>query len=105
MLRQPPTPTRPDPLFPYLSRVRSGAYTRHPNNFVEAWMWWAYFFLALVHPWGLLASIGPAYVTWFMGWGSATPGNERHMRKSRGQAFDDYARRVPMFFPRLWPRR
>ena len=81
------------------------AHTRHPNYFGEALMWWGYFFFALVHPWGWLAAIGPAYVTWFMGWGSATPGNERHMRKSRGEAFDDYARRVPMFFPRLWPRR
>jgi steroid 5-alpha reductase family enzyme len=81
------------------------AHTRHPNYFGEALMWWGYFFFALVHPWGWLAAIGPAYVTWFMGWGSATPGNERHMRKSRGAAFDDYARRVPMFFPRPWPRR
>lgn len=81
------------------------AHTRHPNYFGEALMWWGYFCFALACPWGWLSAIGPIYVTWFMGWGSATPGNERHMRKTRGALFDDYARRVPMFFPCLWARR
>ncbi|MBB6014579.1 steroid 5-alpha reductase family enzyme [Aquamicrobium lusatiense] len=80
-------------------------YTRHPNYFGESLMWWGYFLFALVHPWGWVSVVGPLYVTWFMGWGSATPGNERHMRKTRGEAFEAYARRVPMFFPRLWRAR
>lgn len=81
------------------------AHCRHPNYFGESLMWWSYFLFALAYPWGWVSAIGPAYVTWFMGWGSATPGNERHMRKTRGALFDDYAARVPMFFPRVWPRR
>lgn len=80
------------------------ARTRHPNYFGETVMWTGYFVFALAHSWGWLTVIGPAYALWFMAWGSATPGNERHMRKTRGAAFDDYARRVPMFFPRLWGR-
>ena len=78
------------------------ALSRHPNYFGESLVWFSYFMFALAHPWGWVSIIGPIYTTWFMGWGSATPGNERHMRKTRGDAWDDYVARVPMFFPRLW---
>jgi len=81
------------------------ALSRHPNYFGESLVWTGYFLFALAHPWGWISVIGPIYTTWFMGWGSATPGNERHMRKTRGAAWDDYVRRVPMFFPRLGGRR
>jgi steroid 5-alpha reductase family enzyme len=74
--------------------------TRHPNYFGEAVMWWAYFLFALAHPWGFVTIVSPLYATWFMAIGSAAPGNERHMRKTRPE-YDDYARRVPQFFP--WP--
>lgn len=77
------------------------ALSRHPNYFGESLVWIGYFMFALAHPWGWISVIGPAYTTWFMGWGSATPGNERHMRKTRGAAWDDYVSRVPMFFPRI----
>ncbi len=72
--------------------------TRHPNYFGEAVMWWAYYLFALAHPWGILTVVSPLYVTWFMAKGSAAPGNERHMRKTRPD-YADYARRVPAFFP------
>lgn len=74
--------------------------TRHPNYFGEAVMWSGYFVFALSHPLGWIAIISPIYVAWFMGYGSATPGNERHMRKTRPD-YEDYARRVPQFFPRF----
>jgi steroid 5-alpha reductase family enzyme len=72
--------------------------TRHPNYFGEAVMWWAYFLFALAHPWGFITIVSPLYATWFMASGSAAPGNERHMRKTRPD-YEDYARRVPQFFP------
>jgi steroid 5-alpha reductase family enzyme len=72
--------------------------TRHPNYFGETVMWFAYFLFALANPWGLITVVSPLYVTWFMARGSAAPGNERHMRKTRPD-YDDYARRVPQFFP------
>lgn len=78
--------------------------TRHPNYFGEPLVYFGYFMFALSHPWGWVSIVGPLYTTLFMGWGSATPGNERHMRKTRGEAWDEYVRRVPMFFPGL-PRR
>lgn len=82
--------------------MQSGLWslTRHPNYFGEAMMWTGYFLFALQHPWGWLTLFSPIYVYWFMGYGSAAPGNERHMRKTRPD-YDDYARRVPRMFPRL----
>lgn len=78
--------------------------TRHPNYFGEALMWWGYALVALIHPLGWLGLMGAIHASWFMGWGSATPGAERHMRKSRGaEAWDAYAARVPRFVPRLLP--
>jgi steroid 5-alpha reductase family enzyme len=82
--------------------MRSGLWsiTRHPNYFGEAVMWTGYFLFALDHIWGWIAIVSPIYVAWFMCFGSAVPGNERHMRKTRPE-YDDYARRVARFVPWL----
>lgn len=72
--------------------------TRHPNYFGEAVVWWSFAALGLVHPWGWLALVCPAYVTWFMSAGSATPMQERYLHKTK-PAYADYMRRVPAFFP------
>lgn len=81
--------------------VQTGLWSlsRHPNYFGEAMMWWGYFIFALAHPFGFIAAISPVYVTWFMGYGSATPFKERHMRRTRPE-YAAYAARVPMFWPR-----
>lgn len=82
------------------------ALTRHPNYFGESMMWLGYAVFALQHPWGWLTLFAPAYVVWFMGYGSAAPGNERHMRRTRPEEYEAYARRVPRLFPRLpWSAR
>ncbi|MBN9531208.1 MAG: DUF1295 domain-containing protein [Alphaproteobacteria bacterium] len=78
------------------------AVVRHPNYFGEAAMWWGYFCFALGSPLGLLAIVGPLYVTWFMGFGSAAPFKERHMSKTRPDEWAAYAAVTPRFFP--WPR-
>jgi steroid 5-alpha reductase family enzyme len=72
--------------------------TRHPNYFGEAVVWWSFGALGLVHPWGWLALVCPAYVTWFMGAGSATPMQDRYLAKTK-PAYAEYMRRVPTFFP------
>ncbi|WP_138141658.1 DUF1295 domain-containing protein [Brevundimonas vancanneytii] len=72
----------------------------YPDSTGESMMWFGYFLFALQHPWGWLTLFSPIYVYWFMGYGSAAPGNERHMRKTRPD-YEDYARRVPGMFPRL----
>ena len=72
--------------------------SRHPNYFGESVVWWSFGALALVHPWGWLALVCPAYVTWFMSAGSATPMQERYMAKTK-PSYAAYMARVPTFFP------
>jgi steroid 5-alpha reductase family enzyme len=45
--------------------MRSGlwAYTRHPNYFGDATVWWGFFFLALAAPGGIWTIIGPLLMT------------------------------------------
>ena len=72
--------------------------SRHPNYFGESVVWWSFGALALVHPLGWLALVCPAYVTWFMSAGSATPMQERYMAKTK-PSYAAYMARVPTFFP------
>jgi len=78
------------------------SFVRHPNYLGEAVMWWGLFAFSLVHPWGWLAVFAPLYATWFMGYASAAPYKERHMAKSRPEAWATYSARTPRFLP--WPR-
>ena len=84
--------------------LRTGAWAivRQPNYLGESLMWWAYALCALAHPYGLIGLLGPIFQTWFMGFGSAGPDKESHMRRTRGEAWNDYCARTPRFFP--WPR-
>ncbi len=85
-----------------LLRAGLWAVVRHPNYFGEATMWWGYFCFALGSPLGMIAIIGPLYVTWFMGFGSAAPFKERHMSRTRPDDWAAYAAATPRFFP--WAR-
>lgn len=83
------------------SQVLDGGFwslTRHPNYFGEAVMWWSFWLLSLVHPWGWLSIGCPLYVTWFLWRGSATPMQERYLGRTK-PSYADYVRRVPAFFP------
>jgi steroid 5-alpha reductase family enzyme len=76
------------------------ALSRHPNYFGEALIWWSFGFLGLTHPWGWVGLLAPAYVTWFMSQGSATPMQERYLAKKK-PGYDQYVATVPKFFPKL----
>ncbi len=78
------------------------SFVRHPNYLGEAVMWWGLFCFALAHPWGVLTVVSPLFATWFMGYASAAPYKERHMAKSRPEAWAAYCARTPRFLP--WPR-
>ncbi len=78
------------------------SFVRHPNYLGEAVMWCGLFAFALAHPWGWLTMFAPLYATWFMGYASAAPYKERHMSKSRPEAWAAYSARTPRFLP--WPR-
>lgn len=83
--------------------------SRHPNYFFEWLFWVAVACLAIdwsgAWAWGWLALAAPAMMYALLAHASGIPHVEAHMRRTRPDAFADYARRVPAFFPRLPKRR
>jgi steroid 5-alpha reductase family enzyme len=80
-------------------------YSRHPNYAFEALFWCAWPLIAFDPRWtpSLLALAAPLFMYGLLNYVSGVPPLEKHMRASRGAAFDAYARRVNRFFP--GPRR
>jgi steroid 5-alpha reductase family enzyme len=79
--------------------------SRHPNYFFE-WLFWValpFFGIAVLpdYPWGWGALMAPAIMYWLLAHVSGVPPLEAHMLRSRGDAFREYQRRVPAFWPRL----
>ncbi|HUO53707.1 MAG TPA: DUF1295 domain-containing protein [Rhodoblastus sp.] len=77
--------------------------SRHPNYFFEFLFWCAWPLIAFdrtgVYPEGWLAFAAPLFIYWLLVHVSGVPPLEKHMRASRGAAFEAYARRVNAFFP------
>lgn len=76
-------------------------YTRHPNYFGEATMWWGFGLIALGAPGGVLALIGPAIMTFLLMRVSGVTLLEKSMESRPG--YREYIQRTPAFFP--WPPR
>ncbi|MDW7670976.1 MAG: DUF1295 domain-containing protein [Bacillota bacterium] len=79
--------------------IQSGLwqYTRHPNYFGEATMWWGLWLMALPVPWGWVGLIGPVTITWLLVFVSGVPMLEK---KYKGRPdFEAYAARTSMFIP------
>jgi steroid 5-alpha reductase family enzyme len=74
-------------------------WTRHPNYFGDACVWWGVWLTTLVHPVALVGAIGPAVMTYFLLNISGKALLERRMRKTR-PGYDDYVARTSGFFPR-----
>jgi steroid 5-alpha reductase family enzyme len=72
-------------------------YTRHPNYFGEATMWWGIFIIAVNQPWGWIGVIGPAVITGMLLFVSGIPMTEKLMEKTPG--WDEYKRRTSVFVP------
>lgn len=77
------------------------AYSRHPNYFGEAVLWWGIWLPALAVPGGWATAVGPILMTLLLRYVSGVPMAERLMEGRPG--WDQYARRVPVFAP--GPRR
>lgn len=78
--------------------------SRHPNYFFEWLFWVSIAGIAVMPPdsaWAWLALLAPAMMYGLLRYGSGVPHLEAHMARTRPGAFADYARRVPVFFPRL----
>lgn len=72
-------------------------YTRHPNYFGEATLWWGVGIIALSAPQGWLGLIGPAIITILLLFVSGVPLLER---KYAGRPdWEDYKRRTSKFVP------
>lgn len=79
-------------------------YSRHPNYFGEFLFWCGWPLIGFGGWTGVAALIAPAFIYYLLDHVSGVPLLEKHLRASRGAAFDAYAARVPRFFPG-WPRR
>lgn len=77
-------------------------YTRHPNYFGDALLWWGFGFCALDAPGGTLAFVGPLVMTVLLRRVSGVTMLEPLLARSR-PGYADYVRQTPAFFP-WWPR-
>jgi steroid 5-alpha reductase family enzyme len=77
-------------------------YTRHPNYFGDACVWWGIFLIAC-GSWVSLATVfAPLLMTYLLVWGSGKRLTEKRMIASR-PGYAGYAARTSGFIP--WPRR
>ncbi len=79
--------------------MRSGLwrYTRHPNYFGEATMWWGIFFLSLGFGQGLWALASPIVITFTLVKISGVPMLEK--KYEGNPEYQDYIRNTPSFIP------
>lgn len=75
--------------------------SRHPNYFFEWLVWVSFALFALASPWGWIGLIAPAAILHLLLRVTGIPLTEQQAVRSRGEAYRDYQRRVPAFFPRL----
>jgi steroid 5-alpha reductase family enzyme len=78
-------------------------YTRHPNYFGDAVVWWGLALLALHHAAGLAGLVSAALMTWLLARGTGAALLESTIA-TRRPGYADYARHTSGFFPRP-PRR
>lgn len=73
-------------------------YTRHPNYFGDAVVWWGLFLFAS-HSWpAALTIIGPVIMTWLLAKGTGKPLLEKDI-VSRRPGYAEYVRRTSGFIP------
>ncbi len=76
------------------------AWTRHPNYFGDACVWWGGIFLvsASVWPGGVLTVLSPIAMTYFLVFATGARLLERHMEQRPG--YREYQQRTSYFIPR-----
>lgn len=75
-------------------------YTRHPNYFGDAMMWWGYFFFALAHPMGWIFVFCPVIMNFFLVKVSGVAMLEQNLKKTKPK-YLDYINRTSAFIPML----
>jgi len=74
-------------------------YTRHPNYFGDACVWWGLFLVAAHHWSGLVFVLSPVLMTWTLAKGTGAPLTEKRMSSTR-KGFAEYVERTSGFVPR-----
>lgn len=75
-------------------------YSRHPNYFGDAVMWWGLWFVALSTGIGAPTVVAPLLMTYLLMKVSGVSMVESRSQVSRNPAYADYVRRTSAFFPR-----
>ncbi len=73
-------------------------YTRHPNYFGDATIWWGFFLFALAHPQGWMFVFSPIVMTFFLLKVSGVAMLEVKLKKSKPQ-YAEYIRTTSSFSP------
>ncbi len=73
-------------------------YTRHPNYFGDACVWWGLSLIAFTSWPGILTILSPLVMTWLLAKGTGKPLLEKDMA-SRRPGYADYVRRTSGFVP------
>lgn len=73
-------------------------YTRHPNYFGDATLWWGYYLIACAVPNGWMTLLSPLTMTFFLMNVSGVSLLEKSLKKSK-PAYADYIGRTSAFFP------
>jgi steroid 5-alpha reductase family enzyme len=73
-------------------------YTRHPNYFGDAAVWWGLTLLALHHAAGLIGLISAALMTWLLAKGTGAALLESSIGRRR-PGYAEYVQRTSGFFP------
>ncbi|MFF9641727.1 DUF1295 domain-containing protein [Kitasatospora aureofaciens] len=79
------------------------AWTRHPNYFGDACVWWALFLLVASEPVGWAFVLSPVLMTYLLAFGSGKPLLERRLGSTK-PGWEAYVARTSSFLPRP-PRR
>lgn len=77
-------------------------YTRHPNYFGDACVWWGLYLIAAATPEGRWTILSPLVMTFFLMKVSGVPLLEKKLAKTRPE-YAEYVRRTSAFIP--WPPR
>ncbi|WP_428343295.1 DUF1295 domain-containing protein [Mycobacterium sp.] len=74
------------------------AWTRHPNYFGDATVWWGLWLITIAGWRSLTTVLSPALMTYFLVWVTGARSTEKYMRGRPG--FAEYQQRTSFFIPR-----